>query len=177
MRGGCSSTSCRVTGRTASHARTWTSSSRRASPSATTCGCTSEELSEAAAGPPRRSTPGCATLDDTRGLAGTAATRLAVGEHGYEGGFTITASHNPARYNGMKMLRRGALPVGGESGLDRVRAAAPCAATSAPRLAPARDPAHLVDLQLAARCLSMIDPSAISPLNVVIDAANGTPSA
>ena len=46
---------------------------------------------------------------------------FAVGEYGYEGGFTITASHNPSRYNGLKMVRRGALPVGGESGLDRVR--------------------------------------------------------
>ena len=46
----------------------------------------------------------------------------AVGEHGYEGGFTVTASHNPKQYNGMKMVRRGALPVGSESGLDQIKA-------------------------------------------------------
>ena len=44
---------------------------------------------------------------------------FAVGELGLDGGICVTASHNPKEYTGMKIVRRGALPVGGDSGLDR----------------------------------------------------------
>ena len=46
------------------------------------------------------------------GQIGTEMLYFAVGEYGYEGGLQVTASHNPAAYNGMKIVRRGALPVG-----------------------------------------------------------------
>jgi len=55
------------------------------------------------------------------GLAGTEMVYFAVGELGLEGGIAVTASHNPKEYTGMKIVRRGALPVGGESGLLDVR--------------------------------------------------------
>src|SRR5712692_2155492 len=55
------------------------------------------------------------------GLVGTEMLYFAVGELGLDGGFTVTASHNPKDYTGMKIVRRGALPVGGESGLLDVR--------------------------------------------------------
>jgi len=38
---------------------------------------------------------------------------FAVGSLGLEGGAMVTASHNPKEYTGMKLVRRGALPVGG----------------------------------------------------------------
>src|SRR5215470_2265943 len=77
----------------------------------------SEELSEAAI---RGALDAGCDVDDI-GLCGTEMLYFAVGEYGYEGGFTVTASHNPAEYNGMKMVRRGALPVGGDSGLDKIK--------------------------------------------------------
>ncbi len=129
---------------------------------------TSEELSEAAIRGARDA--GC-DVDDI-GLAGTEMMYFAVGEYGYEGGFTITASHNPARYNGMKMVRRGALPVGGESGLDRVRERALRGDFRSPSRSGELSQRNVLD-EFAARCLSTVDPSAIAPLNVVIDAANG----
>jgi phosphomannomutase len=46
---------------------------------------------------------------------------FAVGSLGLDGGIAVTASHNPKQYTGMKIVRRGALPVGGESGLLDVR--------------------------------------------------------
>src|SRR5437870_9067978 len=58
------------------------------------------------------------------GLIGTEMLYHAVGELGLDGGFTVTASHNPRDYTGFKIVRRGALPVGGESGLLDVRDAA-----------------------------------------------------
>src|SRR5687767_16031328 len=58
------------------------------------------------------------------GLVGTEMLYFAVGELGLDGGICITASHNPKEYTGMKIVRRGALPVGGDSGLAEIRARA-----------------------------------------------------
>ena len=55
------------------------------------------------------------------GLVGTEMVYFAVGELALDGGVMVTASHNPKQYTGMKIVRRGALPVGGESGLLDVR--------------------------------------------------------
>src|SRR6201981_3954655 len=55
------------------------------------------------------------------GLVGTEMVYFAVGSLGLEGGVMVTASHNPKEYTGMKLVRRGALPVGGDSGLLDVR--------------------------------------------------------
>ena len=54
-------------------------------------------------------------------MVGTEMVYFAVGELGLDGGIAVTASHNPKEYTGMKIVRRGALPVGGESGLFDVR--------------------------------------------------------
>src|SRR3954468_251983 len=58
------------------------------------------------------------------GLVGTEMVYFAVGELGLDGGIAVTASHNPKEYTGMKIVRRGALPVGGDSGLMEIRARA-----------------------------------------------------
>src|ERR1700681_4703012 len=55
------------------------------------------------------------------GMVGTEMVYFAVGELGLDGGIMVTASHNPKDYTGMKVVRRGALPVGSESGLYDVR--------------------------------------------------------
>ena len=55
------------------------------------------------------------------GMVGTEMVYFAVGSRGLDGGIMVTASHNPKEYTGMKIVRRGALPVGGESGLLDVR--------------------------------------------------------
>src|ERR1043165_7412467 len=55
------------------------------------------------------------------GLVGTEMVYYAVGDGGLDGGICVTASHNPKEYTGMKIVRRGALPVGGESGLLDIR--------------------------------------------------------
>src|ERR687892_2366083 len=58
------------------------------------------------------------------GMVGTEMLYFAVGELGLDGGAAVTASHNPKEYTGMKIVRRGALPVGGDSGLQEVKARA-----------------------------------------------------
>ncbi len=50
---------------------------------------------------------------------------FAVGQYGYDGGITVSASHNPPEYNGLKMVTKGAEPVTGESGIYQLRDSLP----------------------------------------------------
>src|SRR5439155_25260403 len=106
------------------------------------------------------------------GLVGTEMVYFAVGELGLDGGIAVTASHNPKEYTGMKIVRRGALPVGGDSGLLDVRARATSGV--GPRTGP-EGTIEQYDIWPAyvERVLSFVDMSSIKPLRVVIDAANG----
>src|SRR5689334_13795693 len=101
------------------------------------------------------------------GLVGTEMVYLAVGELGLDGGFMVTASHNPKEYTALKIVRAGALPVGGDSGLAEISAAA----MSGDR--PPTGPTGTITSfdvwpQFVERVLSFVDPAAISPLKVVI---------
>jgi phosphomannomutase len=105
------------------------------------------------------------------GLVGTEMLYFAVGELGLDGGIAVTASHNPKLYPGMKIVRAGALPVGGESGLLDVRDRAIAAQwRDAKRGTISQEDiwSGFVD-----RVLSFVDVGGLKPLRVVIDAANG----
>src|SRR5438128_5103562 len=105
------------------------------------------------------------------GLVGTEMVYFAVGSLELDGGIAVTASHNPKEYTGMKIVREGALPVGGDSGLLAVRDRALRGFEPADRRTRRKD----VDVweSWADRVLSFVDPSKIAQLQVVIDAANG----
>ncbi len=109
---------------------------------------------------------------DVLGLASTEMMYYAVGEHGYEGGIAVTASHNPAQYNGMKIVRRHVRPVGGDSGLDQVRRAALDGAFKTPAARGTRGEVDVLD-GFTEKVLSLIDISAVRPLKVVLDGGNG----
>uniref|UniRef100_A0AAU2V937 Phosphomannomutase/phosphoglucomutase n=1 Tax=Streptomyces sp. NBC_00003 TaxID=2903608 RepID=A0AAU2V937_9ACTN len=91
-------------------------------------------------------------------------------------GAMFTASHNPAQYNGIKMCRKGAAPVGQDTGLAEIRElverwseqGAPAPAAEAGTIG---ERETLTDY--AAHLLSLVDLSAIRPLKVVVDAGNG----
>jgi phosphomannomutase len=106
------------------------------------------------------------------GMVGTEMLYFAVGHLGLDGGVMVTASHNPKEYNGLKVVRRGALPVGGDSGLLEIR-------DRALRLDASEDPnppaAKEVDIYppFVDKVLSFIDVAAVQPLRAVIDAGNG----
>jgi len=105
------------------------------------------------------------------GMVGTEMVYFAVGELGLDGGIAVTASHNPKQYTGMKIVRRGALPVGGESGLFDVRDRAIAGAWHQGPRGEIREEdiwARFVD-----RVLSFVNVEALKPLRIVIDAANG----
>jgi phosphomannomutase len=108
------------------------------------------------------------------GLVGTEMVYFAVGELGLDGGVAVTASHNPKEYTGMKIVRAGALPVGGESGLLEIRDRALTDSQGQTQgQTPGRVQTYDVWPAYVERVLSFVDVSAIRPLKVVIDAANG----
>jgi len=107
------------------------------------------------------------------GLVGTEMVYFAVGELELDGGIAVTASHNPKEYTGLKIVREGALPVGGDSGLLDVRDRAMAPGHTPEGLSPGHVQRYDIWPQYVERVLSFVDVSAIKPLRIVIDAANG----
>ncbi len=105
------------------------------------------------------------------GMAGTEMVYFAVGDLELDGGVAVTASHNPKEYTGMKIVRAGALPVGGESGLLDVRDRALRGEWREATRGRVREE-DIWD-RFVERVLGFIDVDTLRPLRVVIDAANG----
>jgi phosphomannomutase len=107
------------------------------------------------------------------GMVGTEMLYFAVGELALDGGICVTASHNPKDYTGMKIVRRGALPVGGDSGLLEIRDRAAAGVAASRGQSAGRVEEYDVWPAFVERVFSFVDLDAIRPLRVVIDAANG----
>jgi phosphomannomutase len=105
------------------------------------------------------------------GLGSTDMLYYASGTLGIPGAM-ITASHNPARYNGIKLCREGAKPVGQQTGLAELRAMIE-AGVPASGAAPGRRTRRDLLSGYAEHLKKLVDVSAIRPLKVVADAGNG----
>jgi phosphomannomutase len=106
------------------------------------------------------------------GLAGTEEIYFAAFHGKLDGGIAITASHNPADYNGMKLVRANALPISGDSGLKELEAAT---AASSARM-PARKPTLVKTSFLpdyVRHLLGYVDVKKLKPLKIVVNAGNG----
>ncbi|MBB5939077.1 phosphomannomutase/phosphoglucomutase [Streptomyces zagrosensis] len=94
-------------------------------------------------------------------------------------GAMFTASHNPAQYNGIKMCRAGAAPVGQDTGLAEIRALVErWSETGAPEgpekpVAPGSITQRDVLADYAAHLRNLVNLTASRPLKVVVDAGNG----
>ncbi|MGW2836371.1 phosphomannomutase/phosphoglucomutase [Streptomyces sp. NPDC001493] len=110
------------------------------------------------------------------GLCSTDQLYYASGALGLPGAM-FTASHNPAQYNGIKMCRAGAAPIGQDSGLAEIRALVErWTDTGAPAPSPAGPGTlthHDTLREYAAHLLGLVDLTAIRRLKVVVDAGNG----
>jgi phosphomannomutase len=105
------------------------------------------------------------------GLGSTDMLYYASGSLGIPGAM-ITASHNPSKYNGIKLCRAGAKPVGADSGLTQLRELAENGA--GPHEGP-RGAITTRDLLsgYASHLKSLVDASSIRSLTVAVDAGNG----
>ncbi|MDG4475483.1 phosphomannomutase [Thiovibrio frasassiensis] len=106
------------------------------------------------------------------GLCGTEEIYFAAFHLAVDGGIIVTASHNPADYNGMKLVQAGARPISGDTGLKeierlavegkRVTAATPGTLTTLDNT-----PAYIEHL------LGYVETRALKPLKIVANAGNG----
>ena len=107
------------------------------------------------------------------GRVSTDALYFAVGKYELDGGVMITASHNPANYNGMKFTRSQAQAISLDTGLAEIRDQIASGTLPPPAAAHGQVTHRFVLDDFAAHCLSFIDPSKIKPFKIAIDAGNG----
>ena len=106
------------------------------------------------------------------GLCGTEEVYFQTAHRGVGGGIMVTASHNPMDYNGMKLVREGARPISGDTGLRDIEALVESGAFSQPGpIGSTR-----VDADKSAyieHLLGYVDRAALRPLKIVVNAGNG----
>ncbi len=106
--------------------------------------------------------------------AGEVATEMLyflVGSRDLDGGLMCTASHNPKAYTGAKLVRRGALALSGDAGIDEIRAKIEQGLGDAPGGGRSEQVQISEEFQEAA--MTFIDHEAVRPLRVVVDGGNG----
>jgi phosphomannomutase/phosphomannomutase/phosphoglucomutase len=124
----------------------------------------------------------------TRGLTDAGAAVVDIGRCGTEevyfatwhlaagGGIMVTASHNPADYNGMKLVREQSRPISGDSGLDDIRRLAEGLAAPRKTGTPATGAVKTADTRPAYidHLLGYVDLERLRPLRLVLNAGNGS---
>jgi phosphomannomutase len=106
------------------------------------------------------------------GQVGTEVLYWIVNHRGLDGGAMVTASHNPAKYTGAKLVRAKSLPLSGDSGIKEIRdlvVADSFAEVGAAGVVVEED--VMAEFQLHA--LGFINPEAVKPIKVVADGGNG----
>ncbi len=109
------------------------------------------------------------------GLIGTEMVYFATAFYGYDGGVMLTASHNPAEYNGMKMVRAESRPISGDTGLNDIEKIAHelLEAGDIPEsFAPTMQAKNVYD-DFVKHLLTFAPVSEMKPLNILADAGNG----
>jgi phosphomannomutase len=106
------------------------------------------------------------------GLTSTPTFYFAVAFYGYDGGIQVSASHNPPKYNGMKMVRKRGVPISGENGINEIRDM-----VVANKFSKAEIPGKITEKQgiltdLVNEQLKGFDFGKIKNLKIVVDVAN-----
>jgi phosphomannomutase len=111
-----------------------------------------------------------ATVVDA-GMVATEMTYFLVGSHDLDGGLMCTPSHNPKAYTGAKLLRRGALALSGDAGIQDVRRAIDEGLGEAPGGGRVEEVDVYDDFHR--HVMGFVDPGSIRPLRLVVDGSNG----
>ena len=107
------------------------------------------------------------------GVVGTDLLYYHVASRDLDGGVMVTASHNPREWNGLKLVRRGALALSGEAGIGEIRDALLAGRYTDGEEPPGALRQESVVDDYARHCLSFVDTSLVPRLKVVLDTANG----
>jgi phosphomannomutase len=106
------------------------------------------------------------------GLCGTEVVYFGTGHLEADGGIMVTASHNPADYNGLKLVREQSKPISADSGLQDIRRLA-----EGDQRLKSESPGKRLEKDVAERyvdrLLSFVDISKMKPLKIVCNAGNG----
>lgn len=106
------------------------------------------------------------------GLTGTEEVYFGAFHLDVEGGIEITASHNPMDYNGMKLVREDARPIGAESGLKEIQALAESGEFTDSQVKGTTEPYNILP-EYIEHLLTYIEPAKIRPMKLVMNAGNG----
>lgn len=106
------------------------------------------------------------------GLCGTEEVYFATFHLRVDGGIMITASHNPVDYNGMKLVREGARPVSGDSGLKKIEE---LTAARVSKKSPHKGllSHHDIKAEYIRHLLGYVNASILKPFTIVANAGNG----
>jgi phosphomannomutase/phosphomannomutase/phosphoglucomutase len=106
------------------------------------------------------------------GICGTEQVYFATFSAGMDGGIMVTASHNPHDYNGMKLVREGARPISGDSGLHAIREL-----VEQNRFGDVGTTGMVALLEMERRyvehLLGYVDRNMFKPFKIVVNAGNG----
>jgi len=106
------------------------------------------------------------------GLGGTEMVYFATGHLGADGGIMVTASHNPADYNGLKLVRQESRPISGDTGLEDIRQ---IAEREDRRIADVKGERRDIDISsdYISKLLGFVETDNLKPLKIVVNAGNG----
>lgn len=106
------------------------------------------------------------------GLCGTEEVYYASGALNADGGIMVTASHNPADYNGMKFVREQARPISGDTGLKKIKE---MVQNGVPVEGSSTGAIRRTDIraQYIEHLLGYIEPGSLKPMKAVVNAGNG----
>jgi phosphomannomutase len=115
-----------------------------------------------------------ATVIDV-GQVGTEMLYYLVGSRDLDGGLMCTASHNPKAYTGAKLVKRGAIALSGDEGIDDIRRMIEDGLGEPDRASGRAGSVEEVDISGEFRdaALKFIEPGNVKPLKVVVDGGNG----
>jgi phosphomannomutase len=115
---------------------------------------------------------GCDVTDI--GIVGTDMLYFQVAQADLDGGAIVTASHNPKEWNGLKLVRRGALALSGDSGIKEIKQVLLAGRFAEVIEAPlaALQETSVIDAYVE-HCLGFIDTALVPRLKVVLDTGNG----
>ena len=106
------------------------------------------------------------------GMTGTEEVYFGAFHLDVQGGIEITASHNPMDYNGMKLVRENARPIGADSGLKEIRLLAESGNFNE-GITKGKTEKYNILPEYIDHLMSYIDPAKIRPLKLVMNAGNG----